>query len=595
MEIKKREDIDFSLKWDLSHIVKDENELKERLDKSIENVSNFSSSYKSHLSDAATVIEATDKYMEIIKEIYLLAEYTGLATTVEMTNTKLTSSHQRVMTVVTKLMADLSFFDSEVSKLENKILDEIIEKRPDLKGYIDEIKRNKTHRLSDETEMTLASLSSSLEGQVTIYNVAKLVDMDFGTFEAEGKTHDLSFNIFEGVMESEANTEIRRAAFKKFSSVLEKYKNTVAAVYNSKIQTDKTMANLRGFDSVFDYLLFKQNVSREMHDRQVDTIMEELAPHMRKYAKLLKKVHGLDKMKYEDLKLNLVQDGGSEISIEKAEEYIKDGLSMLGKEYGDMISRAFKEHWIDFANNHGKSTGAFCASPYGSHSYILISWTGLMEEVMVLSHELGHAGHFFLSHQNQNIFDQEPSLYFIEAPSTANEIIMELYLLGKVKTKEERKWVLSEIIARTYYHNFVTHFIEAYYQREVYKLVDKGESVNADILSDLFKETLKKFWGEDIELTEGAELTWMRQPHYYEGLYSYTYSAGLTIGTQVAQRIVKEGESAAKDWLETLKLGGTKNPLELAQRAGVDISTDKPLKDTISFIGKIIDELETLI
>src|SRR5690606_12518569 len=150
------------------------------------------------------------------------------------------------------------------------------------------------------------------------------------------------------------------------------------------------------------------------------------------------------------------------------------------------------------------------------------------------------------------------------------------------------------IVARTYYHNFVTHLLEAAYQRKVYERIDAGQSVNAGVLNSLKRGVLEEFWGDAVEITPGAELTWMRQPHYYMGLYPYTYSAGLTISTQVSKRILNEGQPAVDEWLEVLKAGGTKTPVELAQMAGVDITTDQPLRDTIAYIGELIDELEVL-
>ena len=182
-------------------------------------------------------------------------------------------------------------------------------------------------------------------------------------------------------------------------------------------------------------------------------------------------------------------------------------------------------------------------------------------------------------------------MYFVEAPSTTNELLVEFYL--KYKAGDDlrmKRWIISQMVAKTYYHNFVTHLLEAYFQREVYRLVDAGKSLDADTLNDLFRETLVKFWGPEVVLTEGAELTWMRQPHYYMGLYSYTYSAGLTIGTQVAKMIQKDS-SVANSWVEVLKMGGTKSAEELAKAAGVDVSTDAPLKDTIATIGSLIDEI----
>ena len=384
---------------------------------------------------------------------------------------------------------------------------------------------------------------------------------------------------------------MRHAAFETFSNKLREYQHTIAAAYQTQVQQEKVMATLRGFDSVFDYLLFEQKVDRELYDRQINLIMEHLAPHMRRYAGLLQKLYKLEEMTFADLKLPVDTEHESDLSIEEGREYIVGGLSILGDDYREMLERAYEERWIDFVQNVGKSTGAFCSSPYGSHPYILMSWTGKMGDLFTLSHELGHAGHFYLAHQEQNIFDSRPSTYFVEAPSTMNELLMVNYLLEKTDDPGMKRWVLSSIVGRTYYHNFVTHLLEAHFQREVYRIVDEGGSLSAPLLHQLKRETLEKFWGDAVQLQEGAELTWMRQPHYYMGLYPYTYSAGLTIATEVSRRIMNEGEKAVEDWRQVLKAGGTKTPLELARMAGVDISTEKPLLNTIEYIGQLIDEI----
>ena len=217
-----------------------------------------------------------------------------------------------------------------------------------------------------------------------------------------------------------------------------------------------------------------------------------------------------------------------------------------------------------------------------------------MSDVFTAVHELGHAGHFKAANSNQSILDTDVSSYFVEAPSTINELLLAHHLLKKSDDKRFKGWVLDNIINNTYYHNFVTHLLEAAYQREVYRLIDKGESVQAETLNSIYKSVLEKFWGDDVVLTEGCEHTWMRQPHYYMGLYSYTYSAGLTVATEVVKRIESEGENAVEDWKKVLKAGGTLSPLKLAQLGGVDISTSKPLVSTIETIGGYITELEDI-
>ena len=189
--------------------------------------------------------------------------------------------------------------------------------------------------------------------------MAKLADMDFGTFTVNGKEYPLSFGLFEGEWEYEEDIDIRRAAFDAFSKKIREYQYTIGSAYQVQVQKEKTMANLRGFDSVIDSLLFPQKIDRELYDRQIDLIMEHLAPHMRRYAKMLQKTHGIEEMTFADLKLDLDPDFEPEITVEESREYIEGALSVLGDDYLEMVKRAFDERWIDFVQNKGKSTGAF--------------------------------------------------------------------------------------------------------------------------------------------------------------------------------------------------------------------------------------------
>lgn len=239
---------------------------------------------------------------------------------------------------------------------------------------------------------------------------------------------------------------------------------------------------MRGYDSVIDYLLQDQEVTRDMFDRQIDVIMSDLAPVMQRYAKLIQRVHGLDKIRFEDLKISIDPSYEPDISIEESKKYIYGALNVLGEDYVKMLESAYDNRWIDFAQNKGKDTGAYCASPYFTHSYVFISWTGKMAETFVLAHELGHAGHFTLAQKHQNLLESEASMYFVEAPSTMNEMLMANYLFNSSDDPKFKRWVIGSILSRTYYHNMVTHLLEAAYQREVYRLVDEGESLTAHYL-----------------------------------------------------------------------------------------------------------------
>lgn len=586
-----RNEVDEKLTWDLSGIFKTEEEFEVAIEKIKKLTEELEGNFKGRLNKANMINQSLDKLRVLIELTYLAGSYAQLAVSVDQSNEENQSRQMKFSNIASNMQSRISFIESEIIEADEEVIKEAMEESKENRNFLKDIMREKEYALHPEVEKTLSALSGVLNAPYQIYNMAKLVDMNFGTFTVNGEEYPLSFGLFEGEWEYERDINLRRGAFDAFSNKIKEYQYTIGTAYQVQVQKEKTMANLRGFDSVIDSLLFPQKVDRELYDRQIDLIMEHLAPHMRKYAKMLQKVHGIEEMTFADLKLDLDPDFEPKITVEESREYIEGALSVLGDDYLEMVKRAFDERWIDFAQNNGKSTGAFCSSPYGSHPYILISWTKRMREVFTLSHELGHAGHFYLAQQNQNIFDTRCSQYCIEAPSTMNEMLMANYLMKNTEDKRMKRWVLSSIISRTYYHNFVTHLLEAAYQREVYRIIDKGGSVQAPVLNKLKRQVLEEFWGDAVVINEGAELTWMRQPHYYMGLYPYTYSAGLTIATEVSKRVLNEGEKALEDWKNVLKSGGTKDPIEFARMAGVDISTEKPLLNTIEHIGNIIDEI----
>ena len=588
-----RKDVPLEETWDLTLLFRNREEYEEERAKARRKAEEIRA-LKGTINTAEMINKAVDLYQEYYTSLSLVLNYSELASSVDYYDQKAQEDYGWDRMLLSELEGMTSFLKDEISSNSEEVLREAAEKSESNRTFISDILREKPHRLKEEGEEILSLLSPVLETPYETYNMAKLADMTFPSFTVEGKTYPLGYSLFEDDYQYEKDTGIRRTAFKEFSSVIRKYENTTASLYNAQCRKEKILSSLKGFDSVFDYLLFPQKVTREMYDRQIDLIMDKLSPHMRRYARLKKKVLGLKEMTYPDLLVPLDSDYSPSVTWKECEDYALEGLSVLGEDYLATVREAFTNRWFDRARNQGKSTGGFCASPYRKGSFILLSWNGRMSDVFTAVHELGHAGHFKAASENQSILDNEVSSYFVEAPSTINELLLAHSLLKRSDDRRFKGWVLDNIINNTYYHNFVTHLLEAAYQREVYRIIDQGGSVQADTLKSIYKGVLEKFWGDDVVLTEGAELTWMRQPHYYMGLYSYTYSAGLTIATEVVKRIEREGEKAVEDWKSVLASGSTLTPQELAKKAGVDISTSAPLLDTIETIGGYITSLEEI-
>lgn len=514
MKLNARKDVPVNETWDLSLIFAAEADFEAAVEKAKALADTLEKTYKNALTTPESIAECLALYEELEILLYQTTSYTSLAVSVDYTDTEAQKKDAKMTALAAEIGSRLSFIESEIADAPEELIRAAMDKTGRAKHYLAEILREKPHRLSAETEKVLAALSPVFNAPYDIYHMTKLADMKFGSFTVNGREYPLGYSLFEDEYEYEADTDVRRAAFRAFSDKLREYENTTAATYNTYLTQQRIMAKQRGFADMFEADLFTDHVTREMYDRQIDLITEKLAPAMRKYARLVGKMNKLDRVTFADLKLPLDAEFDPRVTIGESREYVRSALSVLGQDYADMVDEAYDKRWIDFARNVGKETGGFCSSPYGCNSYILLSWNNRMADVFTIAHELGHAGHFRLCNGAQSLFDTNVSGYLIEAPSTMNELLLAQDLLRKNTDKRFRRWVLSSLIGHTYYHNFVTHLREAWYQREAMNIIEQGGAVNAETLSGIFRRNLETFWGDAVELTEGCELTWMRQPHY---------------------------------------------------------------------------------
>lgn len=590
----KRSEVSEEQTWDLSDLFIDDDEWKKEL-KAIEKDVEMVTKYKGQLHEGAiTLLNCLQARDEISERLTRAVTYANLMQSADGTDPENQANEAVVSTLYSFVNASFSFINSEILSLEDETIHTFLQEEEKLTLYqkpLQDLLELKPHRLSPETEEVLAAYGEVHSAPYMIYQRSKTSDMPFESFLTEdGTEYPLTFNSYAKYEES-ADTEIRRKSYDAFTKALNQYKNTYAATYSTEIKKQLVEAQLRGYDSVTDYLLHEQQVTKEMYENQLNTILSELAPHMRRFANLKQRVLGLEEIRYCDLKAPLDLAYDPEITYEEASDLILEALQVMGPEYAEIMEHGLKDRWVDLADNIGKRSGAFCSSPYGAHPYILMTWNNSMRNAFTLAHELGHAGHFVLAGRNQTISNTRASRYFIEAPSTMNEMLLSQHILKKSENEQMRRWVILQSLG-TYYHNFVTHILEGELQRRVYALAEQGTPITAKVLCEQNIALLKDFWGDSVIIDEGAGLTWMRQPHYYMGLYPYTYSAGLTASTAVSQMIEEEGQPAVERWLSVLKAGGTLKPIDLMKLANVDMSTPEPIQKAVAYVGSLIDELE---
>src|SRR5690625_1879763 len=488
-----RKDVPIEQTWDVSDLFPTYDDWTKELEAVQQDVINVTQ-YKGKLGDnAKTLLSALESYDTYLERIVRVGTYANLRISTDGSDANYQADAIKFASAYAQINAKLSFLETELLTISESKLNQFYQVEPSLeifKKMLDDIMEKKQFTLSAEVEETLAALSEVHDAPYMIYGRSKSSDMTFDSIkDSDGNELPVSETLYEDRYEMAVDTEVRRKAYDSFIKTMNKYKNTYAATYATEITKQVTMAKLRGYESVTD-------------------------------------------MRFCDLKISLDPSFNPETTYDEAKTMILDALNILGPEYSAIMEEAFNNRWVDYSDNIGKQSGAFCSSPYGAHPYILMTWTNMMRGTFTLAHELGHAGHFYLTNKNQKLVNTRPSTYFVEAPSTMNELLLADYLIENTNDERMKRWVISQLLG-TYYHNFVTHLLEGEFQRRVYALAEAGTPITANILCEQKQETIENFWGDAAVIDEGAGLTWMRQPHYYMGLYPYTYSAGLTLSTAV--------------------------------------------------------------
>ena len=589
MEQKHRSEFPENELWDLTTLYQDQEDFLRAIEKAREDIQKFVRDYQGKLSTFEDFERAFTELEQIYIQISHIGNYGFMPQTTDFGDESFAQIAQAAMEFETEANVALSFFDDALVGADEAVLEKLGQESH-LTSVIRQAKIKKAHYLGADVEKALTNLGEVFYSPQDIYTKMRAGDFAMDDFEVDGKVYKNSFVTYENFYQNHENAEIREKSFRSFSEGLRKHQNAAAAAYLAQVKSEKLLADMKGYDSVFDYLLAEQEVDRSMFDRQIDLIMSEFAPVAQKYLKHVAKVNGLEKMTFADWKLDLDSELNPEVSIDDAYDLVMKSVEPLGQEYCQEVARYKEERWVDFAANAGKDSGGYAADPYRVHPYVLMSWTGRMSDVYTLIHEIGHSGQFIFSDNHQSYFNAHMSTYYVEAPSTFNELLLSDYLERQFDNPRQKRFALAHRLTDTYFHNFITHLLEAAFQRKVYTLIEEGGTFGASKLNAIMKEVLTEFWGDAVEIDDDAALTWMRQAHYYMGLYSYTYSAGLVIST-AGYLHLKNDENGARDWLELLKSGGSRTPLESAMIIGADISTDKPLRDTIQFLSDTVDQI----
>ncbi|TAK21383.1 MAG: oligoendopeptidase F [Chloroflexota bacterium] len=537
-------------------------------------------------------LRARDALMETLHRVDTYARLGSAADGLDRRNQAMSA---RAQAAGARIQAATSFLLTELVALPSGTVECFLGSTPDLAIYrlqLEDALRRRNHVLSPDAEEALAALGEALELPSAIWRRTTANDLVCPPARDEnGAEHLVTIATVQFGQKSAPDRALRRSAHEALAAGLDRHKATLATGLAAHIKKNVTLARLRRYPSATEMILAPQRISADIYRMVMDRVHDGIAPHARRMVRLRQRLLGLDKVWHYDVDAPLDPDFEPPKTIVDAAELIREGLRPLGSEYIARISRAFDERWIDLAQNQGKQSGAFCASVYGVHPYVFTTWQDTLRNVFLLAHELGHGGHGIYGGRTQVISNARAGLFFVEAPSTINEVLLGRHLLRTTTDRRARLHVALQFMG-TFTHNMITHMLEAHFERRLYDLAEEGRPITVDAVLDAQAAVFERFYDGTVATDDGARLYWAQQPHFYVNHYPYTYAAGLAVGCAIADAIEREGEATAERWLATLSLGGTLPPLELAAYAGVDMSRPEAIESAVGQFGRLVDEVE---
>lgn len=592
MQLKNRRDMDKEYMWDLSRIFKTREDFEMALEEANKEVVKISDLCDNFTDSAETLKNSLDFIYSAAQKMELVYLYAFLHKAGDNGDGEYQDMEGRAVNLIVSFGAASSFMRPKITALDEETLKDYLSNES-LEVYrhtIMDIYRGREHTLSEEQEKTLAMLSDAANVPSDAFEMLESVDMDFpNTKGADGNETALTHGSFRVFLESE-NREVRREAYEKYFGEFKRYINTFAALYGGSVKMDTFFSDVRGFGSACEASLFDSNVPTEVYDSLISATHDGLS-YMRKYIELRKKALGLDEIEMYDLYCPMVPEIDFSLTYEEAKDLVKKALRPLGEEYGKLLDRAYYEKWMDVYENKGKTTGAFSCGVYGVHPYVLLNFTGTLDDAFTMAHELGHAMHSYFSAKEQEYVNSDYKIMAAEVASTVNEVLLTKYLLSVEKNKNRKAYILNHFL-ESFRTTLFRQTLFAEFEKRAHDMFKEGIPLKADSLNALYRE-LNLLYYDGVNVGELHDIEWARIPHFYNSFYVYQYATGFSAAVAIADNIINSSDPSA--YLKFLSLGGSAYPIDELMVAGVDLTSPEPVKNALAEFDKCIGELEKLI
>lgn len=595
-DILKRSDVELSQTWDLTSIFKNDEEWEKEFKKlsvEIEEILKYENIMVENIDNLKATLKLDEDLSKRMDKLYTYAHLKGDE---DSTNSKYQEYNNRALSLYSRWATNATFEELKLLELSEEKLNEYFndEEISFFKFYISNLLNKKKHKLTQKEEELLANLMEIMAIPHKTFSMLNEADLKFDdVMNSKGEVLPLNHARYISYLES-TDRILRENAFRSTYRAYGNFKNSFASTLQGQVLIHTIGAKLKNYPSARNAALSSNFIDESVYDALIEAVNSKLYL-LHKYMEIRKNILKLDEMHQYDIHTSLIENIELSFTFEEARDIILDALSVMGEEYISILKKAFDERWIDYAENVGKRSGAYSGGTYGTNPFILISWRGTIDNLFTLAHELGHSLHSYYTRNNQPYLYGHYTIFLAEVASITNELLLSNYLMKKYSNDDKIKaYIVNhdlDKIKSTLYRQ--TQFAE--FEYEIHKIVENGGALTADTLSDTYYDINKKYYGEYITYDDEIRYEWARIPHFYYNFYVYQYATGISAASAFAKKILNEGKPAVEKYINYLKSGSSDYSLEILKKAGVDMSTNKPVLNCLDIFEEQLKEFEKLV
>ena len=591
--IAERKDVPDEHKWVLTPLFETD-EAWEQLFSEVDRALDRYGDYRGRLKESARFFkEAIEFHLGLTRRIERLYTYAHLKSDEDKSDQFYLGLHQRALNVHTRASEMASFMTPEIQSLPDEVVNRYLadESLGEYKFYLEKILRYKPHTRSEPEEQILA-MSRELAGAPSqVFGQLDNVDLKFGTVTDEsGNEIELSHGNFTTFLIN-PRPDLRRKVFFQYYRVYQDHKQTLATTLAHSVKKDLFYSRARNFGTCRAAALFSDNMDEAVYDNLIETVKANFAP-LFKYLNFRQKALGLKELHFFDTYVPIIADVQFSMPYEKAVEVCARAVEPLGDEYSRILKEGLLSGWVDRYENQGKRSGAYSSGCYDSDPYILLNYEeNNINSLYTLIHEAGHSMHSYFSRRHQPYVDHDYTIFVAEVASTFNEDLLSRYLLELYKDDTQMTaYILNreiDNIRATLYRQ--TMFAE--FEKNSHAVVEANEPLTLDVMTDIYRQLLETYFGNSLVLDPELSLECLRIPHFYSAFYVYKYATGVSAAIALADRVVNGGDQDRQAYLDFLKLGGSKFPLDELRDAGVDMGSPGPIQLAIDHFDHLVEQL----